>query len=70
MPLPDGSIECVPEEGATPEELEIIQQIKADMLNRPIVPPEEPSKIPTLQEQVDAICSVVDMILMGELPII
>lgn len=34
MPLPDGSIVCIPEQDATADELGIISEIKADVENR------------------------------------
>lgn len=47
IPLPDGSIVCVPEEGATADELEVILQIRADVESRPqpepVIVPVEPT---------------------------
>lgn len=40
LPLPDGSIKCLPEQDATAEELAIIAEVKADVENRVIVVPE------------------------------
>lgn len=43
IPLPDGSIDCIPEDGATESELSIIQQIKEDVESRPEPEPIEPN---------------------------
>jgi hypothetical protein len=55
LPLPDGSLICIPEEGATPEELEIIRQIREDVAGRPVQEPEEVVAAPTAEDRLAAV---------------
>lgn len=50
LPLPSGEIVCIPEDGATQEELELIQQIRADVENRPAPEPVIAVIEPTMEE--------------------
>jgi hypothetical protein len=63
IPLPDESMLCIPEEGATQEELEIIQQIKEDVAKRPVITPEPGEHITTSEERIDLLQQAVDFIL-------
>ena len=51
IPLPGGEIVCISEEGATSEELKIIQLIKADVEERPPIEHEPITPEPTLEQR-------------------
>ncbi len=51
IPLPNGEIVCIPEDGATSEELNIIQIIKADVEARPPIEHEPITPEPTLEQR-------------------
>lgn len=50
LPLPSGEVVCIPEEGATAEELELIQQIREDVSGRPDLEPVIVTAEPTAEE--------------------
>jgi hypothetical protein len=54
IPFPD-EVVCIPEDGATLEELEIIRQIKEDVAGRPVVEPEPVVAPPTAEERLAAL---------------
>lgn len=50
IPLPTGEIICIPKEGATAEEMELIQHIRDDVNNRPEPEPVVVTTEPTAEE--------------------
>ena len=59
LPLPTGEIVCIPEEGATAEELELIEQIKADVAGRPPVEIPTVEALPSVEEQLSELKQLV-----------
>ncbi|QOX63664.1 hypothetical protein FRZ06_10025 [Anoxybacterium hadale] len=65
IPLPDGSIVCIPEEGATVEELELIQRIRDDVESRPAPEPIDVAPEPTTEEYLVDLDFRLSMIELG-----
>lgn len=63
--LQEGSIVCIPEDGATAEELELIQQIKDDVSNRPELEPVIVPVEPTTEEYLIDLDFRMSMIELG-----
>lgn len=52
IPLPNNEIICIPEENATIEQLNIIQQIKHNVEKRPKPEPVEVKQTPTQEQRI------------------
>jgi hypothetical protein len=65
IPLSDDSIVCIPEDGATAEELELIQQIRDDVESRPAFEPVIAPVEPTTEEYLVDLDFRVSMIKLG-----
>lgn len=62
LSLPDGGIMCLPEEDATPDELEVIQSIRAEVETRTPTPQDPPVVPEPVDEEKAAMAeAIIDM---------